>query len=290
MPRLAALLEKLSRGKEFIHPLLPGINIFRVSKRLQRAPNLLRPCIIVIGQGMNMGFLDKETYPFDEGYYLVLSQPLPFECETYGSAKYPVLGISININLTTLHDIVTKIEKQPNIKSYMEFNPLRGIGSVPLDKDMAESVERLLKCLLNPNDTRVLGHCHLREVIYCALNGPYGSALFDCVEHNTSFERIARVLRFIQDNISSPLEIKELAKIATMSVSAFHKSFREITSESPIQYIKKVRLNKARDLLSNRGINANVVADEVGFSSASQFSREYKRYFGYPPSQTKDNL
>ncbi len=289
MPRLAALLKKLSKGKEYIHPLLPSINIFRVSKRILRAPNMLHPCIIVIGQGMNMGFLDKETYPFDEGYYLVLSQPLPFEFETYGSSNYPVLGVSISINLTVLHDIVTKIEKKPNISSLLEFNPLRGMGSVPLNKEMAESVERLLKCLLNPNDTRVLGPCLLREVIYCALLGPYGSALFKCVEHNTNFERIARVLRFIQNSFSTQLEIKELAKMATMSVSAFHKAFREITSESPIQYIKKVRLNKARELLATRGINANVVADKVGFSSASQFSREYKRYFGYSPSQTKAN-
>ena len=289
MSELAKLLEKLVEGaedEEFIPTLFPNVTIFRINRRLQRAPNMSHPCIIVIGQGQKMGYLGNETFSFDEENYLVISQPLPFQCETVASPDHPVLGVSIAVDLETLHDLVAKIAIRPHREEQTEANPLRGMGSVPLDGEMTDSIERLLKSLICPNEIRLLGSCRLREVIYRALCGAYGPALFAVVDHNTNFERIARVLRHIQDNFSSQLSVEILAKMANMGVSAFHKAFRDTTLESPIQFIKNVRLNKARELIIHQGLRTNEVTNLVGYTSTSQFSREYKRYFGYPPSKT----
>jgi AraC-like DNA-binding protein len=286
MSKLATLLNKLAQGEEFKPPLLPGVIIFRATNRALRAPNMLDPCIIVIGQGSKMGYLGEESFPFDEGNYLVLSQPLPFECETTASSEAPVLGISVSVNREILYELVSKIETRPSDQKNDMEESLRGMGSVALDKEMSLAVERLLICLLRPDETSILGPNLVRELIYRALCGAYGSALFAVVDKNTECERISRALRYIHTNYASPISVDLLAKKSSMSVSSFHQAFRNVTSESPIQHLKKVRLNKARELIAQEGLRASEVALLVGYGSSSQFSREFKRYFDYPPSKT----
>jgi AraC-like DNA-binding protein len=290
MARLAKLLEKLADGDEFTPSLLPSVTIFRATKRISRMPNMDDPHIYVLGQGRKMGYLGDETFPIDTGNYFILSQPIPFECETIASSENPALGISIRVDLEILHELVAKFGKRPSNEGNIEVKPLRGMGSIPLNEEMALSIERLLSCLFCPNDTRVLGPSLLREVVYRALCGTYGSALFALVDHNSNFERISRALSHINANYASPISVELLAKKASMSVSAFHKAFRDITSEPPIQFLKKVRLNKARELIMQQGLRTNEVASLVGYGSISQFSREFKRYFGYPPSKTITNI
>lgn len=286
MSRLATLLNKLAEGEEFKPPLLPGVTIFRATNRALRGPNMLDPCLIIIGQGSKTGYLGNETFPFNEGNYLVLSQPLPFECATMASPDAPVLGVSVSVNRELLYELVSKVETRPCDPKNDIAEPLRGMGSAPLDKEMSLAVERLLLCLLRPDETRILGPNLVRELIYRALCGAYGSALFSVVDKNTGCERISRALRYIHANYASPISVDLLAKKANMSMSAFHQAFRKVTSEPPIQHLKKIRLNKARELIAQKGLRASEVALLVGYSSATQFSREFKRYFGYPPSKT----
>lgn len=290
MSRLAILLNKLAEGDEYKPSLLPDVTIFRLTDRVLRAPNMLDPCIIVIGQGSKIGYLGDVTFPFDEGNYLVLSQPLPFECETIASSKTPVLGISISVKREVLFELVAKIEKRPSDQGNAKAETIRGMGSIPLDMVMKYAVERILISLLFPDETRILGPNLVRELIYRVLCGAYGPALFAVVDKNNECERISRALRYIQANYASKITIDLLAKQANMSVSSFHKAFKDITSEPPLRFIKKVRLNKARELIIQQGgVRGSSIANMVGYESTPQFSREYKRYFGYPPSKTKND-
>jgi AraC-like DNA-binding protein len=288
MSRLAKLLNKLVGLEEFKTSSLSGVTIFRATNRVLRAPNMSDPCLIVIGQGSKMGYLGDETFPFDEGNYLILSQPLPFECETIASPEVPVLGVSISVKRQILYELVSNIDDRPPDQANDKTETLIGMGSIPLDKEMILVVERLLSCLLCPDETRILGPNIVRELIYRALSGPYGSSLFAVVEKNTESERISRALRYIQTNYASQISVGLLAQKANMSISSFHKAFRDTTLESPLQHLKKVRLNKSKELIIQQGLRAGVVAHLVGYESSSQFSREFKRYFGYPPSKTKN--
>ncbi|MEK9628977.1 MAG: AraC family transcriptional regulator, partial [Nitrospinota bacterium] len=267
MEKLVKLLTQLTVNEEFNSELLPEVNVFRCEKRLMRAPNMLDPCIIVIAQGSKIAYLGDEKFPFNAEKYLVLSQPIPFECETMATPRNPLLGVSICVQREILYELVSKTERKQVEGGKNLIEKYRGMGSTNLDKNMKLSVERLLACLLNPDETIILGPSLLREVIYRALCGPYGPALFDLVGHNTNFERISRALKQIHGNLASPLSVDLLARKANMSVSSFHHAFREITLETPIQYIKKVRLNKAKELIVQKKLPVNEIAVQVGYSS-----------------------
>ncbi|WP_448872097.1 helix-turn-helix domain-containing protein [Desulfobulbus propionicus] len=115
--------------------------------------------------------------------------------------------------------------------------------------------------------------------------GGVSAAVYSLAMHSGSFSQVARVLKVMQSDYAGKLEVEQLAKMAHLSVSAFHRVFKEITSDSPLQYLKKIRLTKARDLMMQESLKANIAADKVGYESASQFSREFKRYFGQSPAE-----
>ena len=123
------------------------------------------------------------------------------------------------------------------------------------------------------------------EILFRALNGQQAPALYALASHNSHFARVARALNLIQKDYGTNLDVERLAEQAHMSTSAFHRAFKEVTSDSPLQYLKKIRLSKARDFMVQEGMKAYVAADMVGYESASQFSREFKRYFGQSPAE-----
>lgn len=124
----------------------------------------------------------------------------------------------------------------------------------------------------------------VREIIYRALTGAQASSLFALANHSGNFSRIAHVLRIIQTRYAEKMDVEFLAGEAHMGASAFHQAFKEITSESPMQYLKKIRLTKAKQMIMKEKLKTYIAADCVGYESASQFSREFKRYFGISPS------
>ena len=109
--------------------------------------------------------------------------------------------------------------------------------------------------------------------------------LYSLALHSGMFSQVAHVMKVMQSDYAGKLDVEQLAQMAHLSVSAFHRAFKEITSDSPLQYLKKIRLTRARDLMLQESIKANIAADKVGYESASQFSREFKRYFGQSPAE-----
>lgn len=143
---------------------------------------------------------------------------------------------------------------------------------------------RLAEALASPADSRILGPQLVREIVYRVLTGEQGDVLRLLVSNPSRHGQIARVLRRIHADYADDLDVTSLAREATMGVSTFHHAFREATSTSPLQYLKSIRLHRARALLVTEGVNAQDAARRVGYASASQFSREYRRMFGASPA------
>ena len=275
--------------REGAHPTaVEGVEVWRASGPVPRHPVVYQPKIVIIGQGRKQGYLGEQTYRYDASNYLVLTVPLPFECETFASPEEPLLGVTVALDPATLGEML--LELDDTTAHAGEAESPRGIYSTPLTAALGDSVIRLLECLRSPPDSRVLGRALAREVIYRVLRGEQGGALRALASHNEHFTRIARVLRAIHTGYGEPLTTEELARRAGMSSSVFHHHFKRVTATSPLQYVKQVRLHRARALMTHDGYNAGAAAARVGYESASQFGREFKRLFGVPPVQDAANL
>ena len=157
--------------------------------------------------------------------------------------------------------------------------------SVPMHTEMAYAVMRLLEAGADSAMAAVLGQARLKELTYEALKGPHGHALRALAVDGGHYARIARTLKQISANLDAEFSVAALARDAGMSVSGFHASFKQITQTSPIQYLKRCRLLKAQAMLSRRSYSVSQIASEVGYTSISQFSRDYRKAFGYSPTQ-----
>ncbi|MCT7655343.1 AraC family transcriptional regulator [Oceanimonas sp. NS1] len=133
-----------------------------------------------------------------------------------------------------------------------------------------------------PLTASALGEGALREILYLILTGEHASPLFDLARHNTQLARMERVLKHMHEHYQESQEVDQLAVLAGMSTSSFHRHFRQATGSPPLQYLKKLRLTRARELLQDKDVKVKQAAAEVGYESPTQFSREFKRYFGVP--------
>jgi AraC-like DNA-binding protein len=225
------------------------------------------------------------VFTYDAHNYLVLSVPLPFECETEASPKEPMLAVSIKVNLSVLAELLMKMDG-----AHRTNTPAmpQGIYSTKLDGKLSEAAVRLLECLGDPVEARILGPQLVREITYRVLCGRQGSALRAAAALHSRFGQVNRALQRIHAEYARDFSVEDLADIAGMSPSAFHQNFKALTSTSPLQYLKTIRLHKARMLMVYEGLRAGVAAERVGYESSSQFSREFKRLFGTSPVEAAE--
>jgi AraC-like DNA-binding protein len=259
--------------------LVEGVEVARVSHSVPRAPVVYEPKILIVGQGRKRAYLDGEVYRYDPYNYLVLSVPLPAECETEASPEEPLLLLAVNVEPTMLGEMMLEMdEPMPPVGP----TP-RGISTTPMTEELGGAICRLLECLKSPLDSRILGRQTVREVVYRVLQGEQGGTLRALASRDEHLSRIARVLRHVHVEYGKPLSVEELARKAGMSVTAFHHYFKRVTASTPLQYLKRIRLDQARRLMAHDGYNAGTAARAVGYESPSQFSREFKRLFGVTP-------
>ncbi|HBI11465.1 MAG TPA: AraC family transcriptional regulator [Franconibacter pulveris] len=247
-----------------------------------RTPVMYQPGIIFLFSGHKTGYLNNRVFRYDANEYLLLTVPLPFECETFATPQAPLAGLRINVDLLQLQELVMEIGEDERFRPASSSS---GINSATLSDEILCAAERLLDVLEHPLDARILGKQIIREILYHVLMGPRGGALLALISRQTHFSLISRVLRRIESQYTETLSVDQLAAEANMSVSAFHHNFKAVTSTSPLQYIKTFRLHKARMLMLHDGMKASAAALRVGYESASQFSREFKRYFGVTPGE-----
>jgi AraC-like DNA-binding protein len=285
--RMTELLNALTTGEGTRPSILDGVKLLRSDRPLPRMPVLYEPSIVIVGQGRKLGYLGSEVYIYDAHNYLVLSVPMPFECETEPGPRGPLLAVSIRVDLAMLGELLMKMDRRPLSP---DGENRHGMYSTPLDPALSEATVRLLESLRSPVDAQVLGPQIVREIVYRVVNGERGNSLRALVALNGRLSQIQSVLTSMQANYSQALDVTSLAGNAGMSVSAFHHNFKAVTATSPLQYLKTIRLHKARMLMVQEGIGAGAAADRVGYESTSQFSREFKRFFGTTPLEEADRM
>ncbi len=277
--RLAKLLGELAVHEGANKTLLAGVEVFRISMPVPRHPVVYRPRLLFVGQGRKVGYIGDEVYRYDPFNYLVLAVPIPAESEAFASPDEPLLIMSIDLDPAILGEMLLGMDELP---TPFDTTP-RGISSTPMTEELGGAVVRLLECLRCPLDGRMLGPLAVREILYRVLRGEQGGALRALAGRDDHFARIARVLRQIHAEFAKPLTAEEMARRAGMSSSVFHHHFKLMTARSPLQYLKRIRLDHAKRLMAHDGYNANTAARSVGYESPSQFSREFKRLFGVTP-------
>jgi AraC-like DNA-binding protein len=284
--RLASLLDEVAVHEGTHRTFVDGVEVSRTSKPVPRAPVVYQPKILIVGQGRKRAYLGGEVYRYDAYNYLVLSVPIPAECETEASPEEPLLLLAINVEPTMLGEMMLEMdEPSPPVGP----TP-RGIFSTPMTEELGGAVIRLLECLKSSLDSRMLGRQRVREIVYRVLQGEQGGALRALASRDEHFSRIARVLIYVHAEYARPLSVEEMASKAAMSVAAFHHYFKLVTASSPLQYLKRIRLDQARRLMAHHGYNANTAARAVGYESPSQFSREFKRLFGVTPLEEAEHM
>jgi AraC-like DNA-binding protein len=279
--KLIALFTDIVPDETSLATSVKGLSLFRIEHSFPRSPLSYNSEIIILAQGEKQVYLGNDVYTYDSSHYLVLPVPLPIECEGRVEPGKPILGLSITIDPLEVGEILLDIEdSQKEIQSLP-----RGIYSALMNEALYDATIRLLQAIADPQDKKVLAPMIKKEIIYRVLQGEKGEILQSLTNRNRRFFQIAKVLKKIHESCSTNFDIEKLAKELDISSSTFHSSFKAVTNTSPLQYIKNVRLHKARTLMIQDGLNANITSIQVGYESPSQFSREYKRLFGVTPAK-----
>lgn len=284
--RMVALMKQLAPTEGYTQSLLDGVTFMRSDRPLTCTQAFYEPSIVIVIQGRKRGMHGGNVYVYDAQHYLVLSVPLPFNTETEASAAEPLLALALRIDPTTTAELAMGIDE---ILPQGEAKAVTMYAS-RMDDKLEDATLRLLETLACPAEARLLAPSVFREITYRVLTGEQGGALRAALQHGGSFGRISKVLRRIHAQYDSSLDVATLAREANLSVPAFHAHFKAMTSTSPIQYIKAIRLHQARILMIRNGMSAAAASDQVGYESASQFSREFKRLFGRSPMEEARHL
>lgn len=266
---------------------VPGVHFFWQAEPVPRAPLLYSAGLVIIGQGHKVGYLGDRRFRYDADSCLVLGVPVPFECETHATREEPLLGIRVDVDLASLHGLVARFEGKLDLEPRSEAKHWSGVEPVAMEGPLLKATTRLLESLGDPMDRQVVGPAAVEEIIYRVLRGDRGNVLYDLTRGHTSYSRVARALERMHQDYRDSLSVEELAAESAMAPSTFHRAFKEVTGDSPVQYLKKLRLLKAKGLLVLQGKQVSEAAYEVGYASPSQFSREFKRYFQVPPSEAE---
>ena len=263
---------------------VPGLRLARIDDVSEGCqPVVYKPSLYVVAQGSKTAHLSDEYFVYDELNFLVLTVPLALQCQvTAASPDKPYLAMQIDFNLEQLNEILLEMGDSHGTD---EKQGDRGIFVSNMSGDFLDCLLRILKSLDDPTRAKVVAPLAIKEALYHVLNSEQGASLRAFAYRDRHHFQIATVIRYISENFSESLDVSELAKIANMSSSSFHHYFKLITSDSPIQYIKTIRLHEARKKMLLNDLSASDASYQVGYASPSQFSREYKRLFGESPSK-----
>jgi len=278
-------LKKLAVKEGYNPSNLSGVGVYKASESTPRVPLCYSQGIIIVVQGKKRVYFDQKTYEYNPDNYLVLTLPLPAECETIVEPGEEMLSLIVDLDVSVLSELVRVYDDFGQNSTADLVDQSKGLYISQTNEGLACVMARLSQCLQSPIETQALGKGLIRELYFHVLSGTQAAPLFALVSHNTQLSRIDRVLKHLHGNFSAQLDVDKLAQMANMSTSTFHRNFKMVTASSPIQYVKKIRLNRAKELLLDQGLKVKQAAANVGYESATQFSREFARYFGQSPSE-----
>jgi AraC-like DNA-binding protein len=269
-----------SHGNEACRTPIPFLQIVRSDRPTLPMPTVYNPTLCVVVQGEKLAAIGGNAFRFRAGQFLVASVNVPVTGQvTRASSRAPFLCLVLELDLALIYDLLREMgPMEPGRDTTRQGVFLEG-----LDPGMQDALLRLMRCLGQVDDQRVLAPLVLREVTYLLLRSPHGHSVRQAGMAGSQLQRIARVIDRIRRQFDKPLSMEELARDANMSPSTFFHHFKLATTMSPLRYQKELRLQEAWRLLSAEVADAASAAFRVGYESASQFNREYARMFGLPP-------
>ncbi|MFF2519085.1 AraC family transcriptional regulator N-terminal domain-containing protein [Streptomyces sp. NPDC058086] len=268
---------------------IDGVLISKVERSDPPAPSMSGTVLAVIAQGAKRLALGDRVYEYRAGQYLVASVDLPVTGQfTDASAEHPALGFGLTLEPSVVAELL--LQAGPGDAPRAGGSALPGIAVSDAPDPLLDAVVRLLRLLDEPRDRTVLAPLVKREILWRLITGEQGGIVRQLGLADSSLSHVARSVRWIREHYAQPFKVEEVAQLSGMSVSAFYRNFQAVTAMSPIQFQKQIRLQEARLLLATHPHDVTAVGHRVGYDSASQFSREYRRQFGAPPSQDAARL
>jgi len=259
---------------------IPGVTLHQRTTPSAPMAHLHEPSLCVIASGGMRVVADDETYLSDADHVLLAAVELPTHMlVTAASEAEPFRSLRIAIDLEMARELIMEIDLRMAVVGPRG----RGVAAAPVTPELAGSTLRLLELLDTPADIPILAPAIQREVLYRVLTGPSGARMRRVVLSATRVGRATKAVRWVRENYTRPFHVNELAATMGMGVSTLHRHFQTLTSMSPLQFQKHLRLHEARRLLLNERLDVATAAIRVGYESVTQFSREYKRVFGASP-------
>lgn len=259
---------------------IPGLTVYRRTAPSPPCSMTYEPSLILTAQGLKQVELGGKTFLYGSSHYLLTSVVLPVVARVVeASEQSPCLALSLKLQMPVVRDLLSREEIDAAPSGGQD--PAMAVGKVTVE--LLEAFCRLMRLLDRPQEITFLHGLIEREIIFRVLREPEGARLRAIATAGDQSYRTAKAIAWIKQNFAKPLRVEELAEIAGMGVSTFHHHFRALTAMSPLQYQKQIRLQEARAFMSIQGLDVGSAALAVGYESASQFTREYKRFFGQTP-------
>jgi AraC-like DNA-binding protein len=278
---LVRLLERLTGEVEgSVETPIAGLRLHRIMRAGGPKPVIQMPALSLIAQGSKRLLVGGEEYEYDPLHYMVTSVDLPAVGKvTVASATQPYLGLRLDLDVEAIVELI----QDENLPPVAHAEASRGLFVNRLSTTMLDAVLRLLHLVETPDDIPILAPMVKREILYRLLRNGQGARLRQMALQDSQTQRVAKAIRLLRENFARSIRVESIAKDVHMSVSSLHHQFKAVTAMSPLQYQKQLRLQEARRLMLFGDVDVAIAANRVGYESASQFSREYSRFFGAPP-------
>lgn len=261
---------------------IAGLGFFRREQPSSPLVCMVEPSVILVAQGEKKLWVGGEGFMYDTSRFLLTSLDLPANSEVLqASPEQPCLGLSFKLDVQMLAELAAQSDPPP----YRDVAERKGVGIGSVTQPMLLAFQRLLALLDEPDAIAVLAPLIQREIHFRLLQSDQAARLRKITAVDGQGYRIAKAIDWLKINYTSPLRVEELAARVQMSAPTFHHHFRQLTTMSPLQYQKWLRLTEARRLMLNEQQDASSAAFKVGYESPSQFSREYSRLFGAAPKR-----
>ena len=262
---------------------LDGLFLARLTKPMESTLALHKPALCFVVQGGKQVLLGDEVLWYDPGNYLLFTVDLPvvFRVDEASTEK-PYFGLRLDLDPA----LVTSVMMEAGIETRKGDASIKAIGVNAVDADLLDAVVRLVRLTDKPGEQRILTPLIKREIVYRLLAGGEGARLGHLVGASRGdTRRISRAIGRLREHYNESLKIDEIARELGMSVSGFHHHFKSVTSMSPLQFQKQIRLQEARRLMLGEDLDAASAGHRVGYEDPAYFSRDYKKLFGAPPQR-----